>query len=79
MYILLEMAKLRAVPLCLPNNCIWDEKTGEYSKNAEERKTLYVVDAALQKLQSIKGKNKINIKTCFPCVYPHQKYSSLPD
>lgn len=54
MYILLEMAKLRAVPLCLPNNCRWDEKTGEYSKNAEERKTLYVVDAALQKLQSIK-------------------------
>lgn len=44
-----------AVPLCLPNNCKWDAQTGEYSKNGDERKTLCVVDKALERLRNIKG------------------------
>jgi len=44
-----------AVPLCLPNNCKWDEQTGEYSKDGDDRKTLYVIDTALERLRNIKG------------------------
>lgn len=45
-----------AVPLCLPNNCKWDEQNGEYSKNEdEERSSLYVTDTALERLKTIKG------------------------
>lgn len=45
-----------AVPLCLPNNCKWDEQTGEYSTDEEgERTSLYVVNAALERLNNIKG------------------------
>jgi len=49
------MSKRRAVPLCLPNNCKWDEQTGEYSKDGEDRKLLCVIEAALRKLRGIKG------------------------
>ena len=45
-----------AVPLCLPNNCRWDEQTGEYSKTGEARDRLYVVDKALERLKSTKGR-----------------------
>ena len=55
--ILKEMSKRRAVPLCLPNNCKWDEQTGEYSKDGEDRKLLCVIEAALRNLRSIKGSN----------------------
>ena len=44
-----------AVPLCLSNNCKWDEQTGEYSKDGDDRKTLYVIDTALERLRNIKG------------------------
>ena len=51
------MSENCAVPLCLPNNCKWDEQTGEYSTNEEEERTsLYVVSAALERLRSVKGK-----------------------
>ena len=56
-----------AVPLCLPNNCKWDDQTGEYSKDGEDRESLYVVDRALERLRTIKGTHlthtTINIKT----------------
>ena len=52
----LEMSKNRAVPLCLPNNCKWDEKSGVYSKDEDKSRTsLCVIDAALRKLRQIKG------------------------
>lgn len=45
-----------AIPLCLPNNCQWNPVTGEYTKKKEPRSSLYVVDKALQKLRTVKGK-----------------------
>ena len=45
-----------AIPLCLPNNCQWNPVTGEYTKKKERRSSLYVVDKALQKLKTVKGK-----------------------
>ncbi|KXJ09693.1 guanylate-binding protein 6 [Exaiptasia diaphana] len=45
-----------AIPLVLPNNCTWDEKTGKYSKKLNvERRTLTVVPEALEQLKEIKG------------------------
>ena len=45
-----------AIPLCLPNNCRWDAATGRCSKTGEERSSLVIVDEALQKLSTLKGK-----------------------
>ena len=50
------MSEQCAVPLCLPNNCKWDKQTGEYSKSAGPRESLCVVDAAIERLKSIKGR-----------------------
>ena len=44
-----------AIPLCLPNNCQWNESTGEYKRSSGDRKSLYVVDKALDQLRKIKG------------------------
>ena len=44
-----------AIPLCLPNNCQWNEHTGEYSRSSEQRNSLNVVDKALDQLRKIKG------------------------
>ncbi|XP_078363547.1 guanylate-binding protein 6-like [Oculina patagonica] len=44
-----------AIPLCLPNNCQWNTATGEYIKTGERRSSLYVVDEAVQKLQTVRG------------------------
>lgn len=60
------MSENCAVPLCLPNNCKWDEQTGEYSRDEEqERTSLCVIDAALERLRNVKGK-LINGK-CINC------------
>ena len=56
------MSGSSAVPLCLPNNCRWDEQTGEYSKAGGERQSLYVVDKALDRLRSIKGNLLYSLK-----------------
>ena len=45
-----------AIPLCLPNNYRWNATTGKCSKTAEERSSLVIVDEALQKLRTLKGK-----------------------
>ena len=50
-------AENMAIPLCLPNNCQWSAATGEYIKTGERRSSLYVVDEALQKLRTVRGKN----------------------
>ena len=44
-----------AVPLCLPNNCRFDEQTGECSKIDEDRNSLFVTETSLKMLKSIKG------------------------
>jgi len=44
-----------ATPLCLPNNCQWNEDTGEYKRSSEQRNSLNVVDKALDQLRKIKG------------------------
>ena len=50
------MSEHCAVPLCLPNNCKWDEQTGEYSKDEDQdRNSLYVINAALERLRAIEG------------------------
>ena len=46
----------QAIPLCLPNNCNWDSETGQYVQTEEERRSLYVVEEALEQLRKIKGK-----------------------
>ena len=57
----LEMSTSRAVPLCLPNNYNWDEKSGVHSKDEDQSRTsLCVIDAALRKLRQIKGNEKTN-------------------
>ena len=45
-----------AIPLCLPNNYKWDKLTGECIKIREERSSLYVIEEALDQLNTIKGK-----------------------
>lgn len=53
-----KMSENCAIPLCLPNNCKWDEQTGEYSNEEdEERTSLYVINAALERLRTIEGRN----------------------
>ena len=49
----------RATPLCLPNNCKWDSRSGQYIKTGEKRSSLYVVDEALENLRKIKGNHKL--------------------
>lgn len=50
------MSENCAVPLCLPNNCKWDEQTGEYTRDEEEERTgLCVIEAALERLKNVKG------------------------
>lgn len=50
------MSENCAVPLCLPNNCKWDEQTGEYTRDEEqERTSLCVIEAALERLRNVKG------------------------
>ena len=44
-----------AIPLCLPNNCLWNESTGEYKRTSEQRNSLYVVGKALDQLRKVKG------------------------
>ena len=46
----------QAIPLCLPNNCIWNSETGQVVQTEEERRSLYVVEEALEQLRKIKGK-----------------------
>lgn len=45
-----------SIPLCLPDNCSWNESTNEYEKRGESRSTLKVINAALRKLRSIQGR-----------------------
>ena len=49
-------AQNMAIPLCLPNNCQWNAATGEYIKTGERRSPLYVVEEALQRLRTVRGK-----------------------
>ena len=70
------MSKNRAVPLCLPNNYKWDEKSGVYSKDEDQRRTsLCVIDAALRKLRQIKGneldKLALNLSLIKRSLYGH--------
>ena len=59
------MCEHSAVPLCLPNNCKWDEKTSKYSKNEDQERTrLHVINTALEQLTAIEGGAK-KIKTLF--------------
>lgn len=44
-----------ATPLCLPNNCKWDSRSGQYIKTGARRESLYVVEEALQNLRRVKG------------------------
>lgn len=54
-----------ATPLCLPNNCQWNESTGKYSCSSEQKNSLYVLDEALNQLRKIKGMSvSAKIKVC---------------
>ncbi|KAL9973197.1 hypothetical protein ACROYT_G019615 [Oculina patagonica] len=44
-----------AIPICIPNNCKWDETSGIWRHQSERRTGLQLVNAALQKLRAIQG------------------------
>ena len=44
-----------AIPLCLPNNYVWNPRMGKCIKTGPERNSLQVVDEALEKLWDVKG------------------------
>ncbi|XP_068736206.1 guanylate-binding protein 6-like isoform X3 [Montipora capricornis] len=48
-------ASKKAIPLCLPNNYVWNPLTGKIIKTEAERSSLEVVDEALEKLREVKG------------------------
>ena len=46
----------KAIPLCIPNNCEWDETNNKFSRiKGTPRTSLYAVEAALRKLRAIRG------------------------
>ena len=44
-----------AIPLCLPNNYVWNSRTERCIKTEAERSSLEIVDEALEKLREVKG------------------------
>jgi len=46
---------VRAIPLCLPNNCQWNSETFQCVRTRAKRSSLYVVDEALEMLRKEKG------------------------
>ena len=60
-------AQNMAIPLCLPNNFQWSSATGKYFKTGERHSSLYVVNEALQKLRTVRGKIffKLSLSTNF--------------
>ncbi|KAJ7380879.1 hypothetical protein OS493_004462 [Desmophyllum pertusum] len=44
-----------AIPLCLPDNCNWNPRTGRSIKTGDKRSSLYVVQEALEQLRKVKG------------------------
>ena len=45
-----------SIPMCLPDNCSWNEYTDKYEKRGESRSTLKIINAALRKLRGIEGR-----------------------
>lgn len=47
---------MAAIPICIPNNCSWEETTGTFQRDREQPRTkLQLVDEALRKLRAIHG------------------------
>lgn len=47
---------MAATPICIPNNCSWDESSGHFQRHHEQPRTgLQLVDESLRKLRSIHG------------------------
>ena len=47
---------MAAIPLCIPNNCSWDETSGRFQRDQSQPRTgLQLVNAALRKLRAIQG------------------------
>lgn len=44
-----------ALPLVLPNDCTWNERTKKYHQTGAKRKSLNVIPGALEELKKIKG------------------------
>ena len=71
------MSEHCAVPLCLPNNCKWDEQTGEYSKDEDQdRYSLYVLNAALERLRTIEGTEPGCMRILFVLLHEANKFTS---
>jgi len=51
----------KAIPLCLPDNVRWNPRAGAI-KFKDERRSLYVVEAAIEELRKIKGACQSNDK-----------------
>ena len=67
-----------AIPLCLPNNCLWNESTGEYKHCSEQRNSLYVVGKALDQLRQIKGMSvSAKIKGLYYTIANPKKYRDI--
>ena len=47
---------MAAIPICIPNNCSWDESSGNFQRDHDQPRTgLQLVDESLRKLRSIHG------------------------
>ncbi|KAL9979025.1 hypothetical protein ACROYT_G016617 [Oculina patagonica] len=47
---------MAAIPVCIPNNCSWDETSGMFQRDQSQPRTgLQLVNAALRKLRAIQG------------------------
>lgn len=49
------------MPLCLPNNCEWNARTGTFIKTEAERSSIYPIEEALELLRRIKGKENSRV------------------
>ena len=66
-----------ATPLCLPNNCKWDSRSGQFTKTGAKRDSLYVVQEALQNLRTVKGKYHCLNKLEAFAIYNLKKFNPL--
>lgn len=47
---------MAAIPICIPNNCSWDESSRNFQRDHDQPRTgLQLVDESLRKLRSIHG------------------------
>ena len=58
---------MTAIPICIPNNCSWDETSSTFQRDPDQPRTgLQLVDEALRKLRAIYGPVSV-VSIAGPC------------